>query len=83
MYIHFTLRRKGDMSKRVNTEAISNDKRILSRKIMHGEISEKDLQALLKKLPDVADNAEEVSLNENQGENKIENQLASTNENAS
>jgi hypothetical protein len=50
---------------------------------MHGEISEKDLQALLKKLPDVADNAEEVSLSENQGENKIENQLESTNENAS
>ncbi|MGB5219063.1 MAG: hypothetical protein WBN66_12280 [Smithella sp.] len=71
------------MSKRVNTEVISNDKRILSRKIMHGEISEKDLQALLKKLPDVADNAEEVCLSENQGENKIENQLESTNENVS
>ena len=70
------------MSKRVNAEAISNDKRILSRKLMQGEISEKDLQVLLKKLPDVADNAEEVSLNENQGENKTESQPETTNENA-
>ncbi|HNY50179.1 MAG TPA: hypothetical protein PLV50_04675 [Smithella sp.] len=71
------------MSRRVNAEAISNDKRILSRKLMQGEISDKDLQALLKKLPDVADNAEEVSLNENQGENKTESQPETTNENAS
>ena len=70
------------MSKRVNAEAISNDKRILSRKLMQGEISEKDLQVLLKKLPDVADNAEEVSLNENQGENKTESQPETANENA-
>lgn len=52
------------MSKRINAETISNDKRILSRKLMQGEISEKDLQSLLKKLPDVADNAEEVVLDE-------------------
>jgi hypothetical protein len=52
------------MSKRINAETISNDKRILSRKLMQGEISEKDLQSLLKKLPDVAENAEEVSLDE-------------------
>jgi len=52
------------MSKRINAETISKDKRILSRKLMQGEISEKDLQSLLKKLPDVADNAEEVVLDE-------------------
>jgi hypothetical protein len=54
------------MSKKVSAETISNDKRIISRKLLHGEISEKDLQALLKKLPDVSDNAEEVTLNENE-----------------
>jgi hypothetical protein len=52
------------MSKKVNAESISNDKRLLSRKLLLGEISEKDLQSLLKKLPDVSDNAEEVTLNE-------------------
>jgi hypothetical protein len=62
------------MSNRVNAEAIGIDKRILSRKFMHGEISEKDLQNITKKLPDVSDNAEEVSLNENEVENKTENE---------
>ncbi|MBN1470417.1 MAG: hypothetical protein JW925_01445 [Syntrophaceae bacterium] len=57
------------MSNRFNAESISNDKRILSRKLSQGEISEKDIQALLKKLPDVAENAEEVTLNENENEN--------------
>lgn len=52
------------MSKHLNAESIKNDKRILSRKFMHGEISEKDLQSLLKKLPDLSDNVEEVILNE-------------------
>lgn len=61
------------MSKRVNAESISNDKRILSRKFSQGEISEKDIQALLKKLPDVAENAEEVTLNESESKNEIEN----------
>ncbi len=61
------------MSKRVNAESISNDKRILSRKLSQGEISEKDIQALLKKLPDVAENAEEVTLNESESKNEIEN----------
>lgn len=59
------------MSNRVNTEAISIDKRVLTRKFMQGEISEKDLQSLTKKLPDVAENAEEVSLNENENKNEI------------
>ena len=44
------------MSKKVNAETLSNDKRILSRKLLQGEISEKDLQAILKKLPDVSVN---------------------------
>ncbi|MCE5212244.1 MAG: hypothetical protein LLG40_11880 [Deltaproteobacteria bacterium] len=52
------------MSKKVNAETMSNDKRILSRKLSQGEISEKDLQIILKKLPDVAENAEEVTLEE-------------------
>jgi hypothetical protein len=54
------------MSKKVNAESIGNDKRILSRKLLQGEISEKDIQALLKKLPDVSENAEEVTLDENE-----------------
>jgi hypothetical protein len=54
------------MSKKVNAETLSNDKRILSRKLLQGEISEKDLQAILKKLPDVSENAEEVTLDENE-----------------
>jgi hypothetical protein len=54
------------MSQKVNEELQSLDKRILSRKVSHGEISEKDLQSFLKTLPDVADHGEEVSLNENE-----------------
>jgi hypothetical protein len=54
------------MSKKVNEELLGLDKRILSRKISHGEISDKDLQSFLKTLPDVAENAEEVSLTENE-----------------
>jgi hypothetical protein len=53
------------MSKKINEELLGLDKRILSRKVSHGEISEKDLQSFLKTLPDVAENAEEVSMNEN------------------
>ncbi len=52
------------MSRKVNAESISHDRRMLSRKLMQGEISEKDVQALVKKLPDVSDNAEEVTLDE-------------------
>jgi hypothetical protein len=54
------------MSKKVTAESLSNDKRIISRKLLQGEISEKDIQALLKKLPDVSENAEEVTLDENE-----------------
>ncbi|MBN1364994.1 MAG: hypothetical protein JW976_09345 [Syntrophaceae bacterium] len=52
------------MTKKVNAESISNDRRILSRKLLQGEISEKDIEALLKKLPDVSENAEEVTIEE-------------------
>jgi hypothetical protein len=54
------------MSQKVNEELQALDKRLLSRKVSHGEISEKDLQSFLKTLPDVAENAEEVSLAENE-----------------
>jgi hypothetical protein len=54
------------MSQKVNEELKSLDKRILSRKVSRGEISEKDLQSFYKTLPDVAENGEEVSLNENE-----------------
>jgi hypothetical protein len=49
------------MTKKVNAELLKLDKRILSRRLLSGEISEKDLQSLLKKIPDVAENAEEVN----------------------
>jgi hypothetical protein len=52
------------MGKKVNEEMLKIDRRIISRKLLAGEISEKDLQGLLKKLPDVADNAEEVNPND-------------------
>ena len=54
------------MSKKVKEGLLDLDKRILSRKLLSGDVSEKDLQALLKKIPDVADNVEEVSLEENE-----------------
>jgi hypothetical protein len=54
------------MSKKVKTELLDLDKRILSRKLLSGDVSEKELQALLKKIPDVAENAEEVRIEENE-----------------
>lgn len=54
------------MSPKVDTELIDLDKRIISRKILSGETSEKELQSFLKKLPDVAENAEEVCPDENE-----------------
>jgi hypothetical protein len=54
------------MAKKVNMELLDLDKRILSRRLLSGEISEKDLQSLLKKIPDVAENAEEVYPNGNE-----------------
>ncbi len=49
------------MSKRINAELLKIDRRIISRKMLIGELSEKDLASLLKKLPDVAENAEEIT----------------------
>jgi len=40
---------------------LKTDRRIISRKLLAGELSEKDLVTLLKKLPDVSENAEEVT----------------------
>jgi hypothetical protein len=54
-----------DMAKKVNVELLSIDRRIISRKLLAGEIYEKDLHSLLKKLPDVSDNAEEVNPDDN------------------
>lgn len=48
------------MGKKVDADLFNLDKRIISRKMLVGEILEKDLQSLLKKLPDVSENAEEV-----------------------
>ena len=49
------------MSRKVNSELLKSDRRIISRKLLAGEMSEKDLTGLLKKLPDVSENAEEVT----------------------
>ncbi len=54
------------MSRRVNSELLKIDRRIISRKLLIGELSEKDLSVLLKKLPDVADNAEEIPFQANE-----------------
>jgi hypothetical protein len=54
------------MSRRVNSELLKTDRRIISRKLLVGELSEKDLSSLLKKLPDVADNAEEIPFQVNE-----------------
>jgi len=43
---------------------LHQDKRIIARRILAGELSEKELDNVLKKLPDMADNAEEVTLEE-------------------
>lgn len=48
------------MPRRVNSELLNIDRRIISRKLLAGELSEKDLTSLLKKLPDVSENAEEI-----------------------
>ncbi|HOG11589.1 MAG: hypothetical protein PHW80_05070 [Smithellaceae bacterium] len=50
------------MSKRVNPELLKIDRRIIARKLLIGELSEKDLSSLLKKLPDVSENAEEIQI---------------------
>ncbi len=38
------------------------DKRILARMLLDGEITEKDLQAYLKELPDVSSCADEIEI---------------------
>ena len=48
------------MSRRVNSELLKIDRRIISRKLLIGELSEKELAGLLKKLPDVSENAEKI-----------------------
>ncbi len=50
------------MSKKINTDVMYADRRILNRKVLSGEISEKELQTMFKKLPDVSENAEEVTV---------------------
>jgi hypothetical protein len=50
------------MSKRVNPELLKIDRRIIARKLSDGELSEKELAGLLKKLPDVSENAEEIQI---------------------
>jgi len=47
------------MPRKVNSESLNIDRRIISRKLLSGEITEKDLQSLFKKLPDVTDNVVE------------------------
>jgi hypothetical protein len=36
------------------------DKRVIEKKLIEGEISEKDLEEYLAQLPDLSDNAEEI-----------------------
>lgn len=64
--VQFTQGEEINMPQKFDAELLDLDKRIASRKVLLGEVSEKELQNLLKKLPDVADNAEEVSLDENE-----------------
>lgn len=54
------------MPRRINSELLKIDRRIISRKLLSGELSEKDLSGLLKKLPDVAENAEEIPFQSNE-----------------
>ncbi len=52
------------MPQKDSTQALQNDKRIISRRLLAGELSEKELNSLFKKLPDLAENAEEISFEE-------------------
>lgn len=36
------------------------DKRIIEKRMMAGEMSEKDIESYLRNLPDVSENAEEI-----------------------
>ncbi len=57
----FEIVRRKEMSRKVNAEKLKTDRRIIARKLLSGEWSEKDLAHLLKKLPDVSENAETVT----------------------
>jgi len=48
------------MEKRAVDCSDDNDKRILTRKILSGEISEEKLKKYLSELPDVSECAEEI-----------------------
>ena len=50
------------MSRKTNTDIVNGDRRIITRKLLAGELNEKDLYGMLKKLPDVSENAEEVTV---------------------
>jgi hypothetical protein len=54
------------MSRRINAELLKIDRRIISRKLLSGELLEKDLVSLLKKLPDVSENTEEIPFQPNE-----------------
>jgi lipase chaperone LimK len=54
------------MAKRVNAELLKLDRRIINRKLLTGELSEKELVSLLKKLPDVSEDAELITLQDNE-----------------
>jgi hypothetical protein len=48
------------MSKEQNAIREETDRRLLENKILKGQISEKQIAAYIKTLPDVSENAEEV-----------------------
>ena len=54
------------MSKKTNADIVHGDRRIIARKLLAGELDEKDLYGMLKKLPDVSDNAEEITIELNE-----------------
>ena len=62
------MKEKDHMSKKIKEESIAHDKRILYRKLSQGTISEKELQIFTKKLPDMTENAEELSFSESEKE---------------
>jgi hypothetical protein len=50
------------MDKNRIAELAQTDKRLLTREILRGDLLEKDLRALVKVLPDVAENVREVTI---------------------
>ncbi len=50
------------MDKNRIAQLAQTDKRILTREILRGALHEKDLKTLVKVLPDVAENANEVTI---------------------